>query len=86
MHKTVGLIAGHYECRSLADTLPVFTDLLALEIVERKEKEATVKHPNTGWLLVVHEGGPGVADKPHNYHYGFRGANSKEIPVAWKYL
>ena len=36
MLKTIGLIAGHYECRSLAETLPVFTDLLAMEIVERK--------------------------------------------------
>ena len=27
MLKTTGLIAGHYECRSLAETLPVFTDL-----------------------------------------------------------
>ncbi len=86
MHKTVGLIHGHYECRSLEETLPVLTDLLALEIVERKDKEAVVKHPNTGWLLVVHEGGPSVADKPHNNHYGFRVANTKEIPVAWKYL
>ena len=86
MHKTVGLIHGHYECRSLEDTLPVFTDLLALEIVERKDKEAIVKHPNTGWRLVVHEGGPSVAEKPHNNHYGFRVANTKEIPVAWKYL
>jgi len=86
MHKTVGLIHGHYECRSLEDTLPVLTDLLALEVVERKDKEATVKHPNTGWLLVVHEGGPSVADKPHNNHYGFRVANTKEIPVAWNYL
>ncbi len=86
MNQTVGLIRGHYECRFLNDTLPVFTDLLALEIVERKEKEAVVKHPNTGWLLVVHEGGPAVPDKPHANHYGFRVANTKEIPVAWKYL
>jgi len=86
MHKTVGLVDGHYECRSLEDTLPVFTELLALDVVERKDKEAIVKHPNTGWRLVVHEGGPSVADKPHNNHYGFRVANTKEIPVAWKYL
>ena len=36
MLKTTGLIAGHYECRSLAETLPIFTDLLAMEVVERK--------------------------------------------------
>ena len=30
MLNTTGLIAGHYECRSLDETLPVFTDLLAM--------------------------------------------------------
>ena len=29
------LTYGHYECRSLDDTLPVFTDLLASEVVQR---------------------------------------------------
>ena len=42
--KTTGLIAGHYECRSLAETLPVFTDLLAMEIVEQ---EAGRSHAQT---------------------------------------
>lgn len=86
MHKTVGLVSGHYECRSLEETLPIFTDLLALEIVERKKGEATVRHPNSEWRLVVHEGGPNVPEKPHNNHYGFRVANFREIPAAWKYL
>ncbi len=27
-------------------------------IVDQREKEVTMKHPNTDWLLVVHEGGP----------------------------
>ena len=45
--RTTGLVAGHYECRSLAETLPVFTDLLAMEIVEQKAAEATLKHLNT---------------------------------------
>ena len=45
MLKTTGLIAGHYECRSLEETLPVFTDLLAMEVIERKSGQATVKHP-----------------------------------------
>ncbi|MCH7573154.1 MAG: hypothetical protein IH891_09600, partial [Planctomycetes bacterium] len=27
--KLEGLVHGHYECRSLDETLPVFTDLLA---------------------------------------------------------
>jgi catechol 2,3-dioxygenase-like lactoylglutathione lyase family enzyme len=86
MLKPVGLINGHYECRSLDETLPIFTDLLALEVVERKEKEAVVKHPNTEWRLIVHEGGPNAANKPHNNHYGFRVGSSKEIPKAYEYI
>jgi catechol-2,3-dioxygenase len=85
MLKPIGLINGHYECRSLDQTLPIFTDLLALEVVERKEKEAVVKHPNTEWRLVVHEE-PNSANKPHTNHYGFRVATSKEIPKAYEYI
>ena len=86
MLKPIGLTEGHYECRLLDETLPVFTDLLALEVIERKEKEAVVKHPNTEWRLVVHEGGPNAANKPHTNHYGFRVSSSKEIPNAYEYL
>lgn len=86
MLKPTGLVHGHYECRSLDETLPIFTDLLALEIVERKDGQAVVKHPNTDWLLVVHEGGPNSPNKPHNNHYGFRVANREEIEAAWKYI
>ena len=72
MLKTTGLVAGHYECRSLDDTLPVFTDLLAMEVVERKAGEATLKHPNTDWRLIMHEGGPNAPEKTFDNHYGFR--------------
>ncbi|HEX7226339.1 MAG TPA: VOC family protein [Candidatus Binatia bacterium] len=86
MLKPIGLTEGHYECRSLDETLPIFTDLLALEIVGRKGHEAVLKHPNTAWRLVVHEGGPNAANKPHTNHYGFRVSSSKEIPKAYEYL
>lgn len=86
MLKPVGLTCGHYECRSLDETLPVFTDLLAMEVVERTKGRAIVKHPNTAWLLVVHEGGPGASKKPHNNHYGFRVAAPDEIEAAWTYI
>jgi catechol-2,3-dioxygenase len=84
--KPIGLIEGHYECRSLEDTLPIFTDLLALEVAEKKDGQATLKHPNTDWLLVVHNGGVDAADKPHNNHYGFRVENKEEVDAAWKYI
>jgi len=86
MLKTTGLIAGHYECRSLADTLPVFTDLLAMEVVEQKPGEATLKHPNTNWRLIVHEGGPNAPEKGFDNHYGFRVASHEEVEAAWKYI
>jgi len=86
MIKPVGLTEGHYECRSIDDTLPIFTDLLALEVVERKEGQVVLKHPNTDWLLVVHEAGPEATDKPHNNHYGFRVENKEEVDAAWNYI
>jgi len=86
MLKPAGLVHGHYECRSLDETLPIFTDLLALEVVERKNGEAALKHPNTAWLLIVHEGGPSASKKPHNNHYGFRVANHTEIERAYEYI
>ena len=86
MSKPTGLICGHYECRSLDETLPIFTDLLALEIVERHDHLAVVKHPNTDWSLIVHQGGTNAPAKPHNNHYGFRVAHHEEIEAAYRYL
>ena len=78
MLKTTGLIAGHYECRSLAETLPIFTDLLAMEVVERKPDEATLKHPNTDWRLIVHEGGPDAPEKTSTTTTAFASARMKK--------
>lgn len=86
MIKPIGLIEGHYECRSLEETLPVFTDLLDLDLVGRCNGQAIMKHPNTDWLLVVHEAGADATDKPHNNHYGFRVVNREEIDAAWKFI
>ncbi|HEY7322890.1 MAG TPA: VOC family protein [Candidatus Binatia bacterium] len=86
MLHTTGLVAGHYECRSLSETLPVFTDLLAMEIVEQKAGETTLKHPNTDWRLIVHEGGAAAPEKGFDNHYGFRVARHEEVEAAWKYI
>ena len=86
MLNPVGLTQGHYECRSLDQTLPIFEDLLAMEVVDRQPGMAVVKHPNTGWLLVVHEGGPEAPTKPHGSHYGFRVADHTDVEAAWEYL
>ena len=86
MLNPTGLTHGHYECRSLDRTLPIFTDLLAMKVVERRGSEALVEHPNTAWRLVVHEAGAEAPDKPHNNHYGVRVARAEEIDAAYRHL
>jgi catechol 2,3-dioxygenase-like lactoylglutathione lyase family enzyme len=86
MLKPLGLTHGHYECRSLDETLPVLTDLLALRVVERADAQAVLQHPNTPWRLVVHEAGVAARDKPHNNHYGVRVARAEEVDAAHRYL
>jgi catechol 2,3-dioxygenase-like lactoylglutathione lyase family enzyme len=84
--KPAGLVHGHAEVRFLNDTLPVLTQVLALELLERRDHEAVLKHPNTGWKLIVHEGGADVKDKPERNHYGVRVANNQEVDHAYQYL
>ncbi len=84
--KPVGLINGHYECRSFDETIPILTDVLALEVVERREKEMVVKHPNTDWRLIVHENGRDTPDKPVRNHYGVRVATNQEVERANEFL
>jgi catechol 2,3-dioxygenase-like lactoylglutathione lyase family enzyme len=86
MLKPRGLTHGHYECRSLDETLAVFTDLLAMQVIERTDGQAVLRHPNTAWQLVVHEAGAGAPDKPHNNHYGVRVARAEEVDAAHDYL
>jgi hypothetical protein len=86
MLEPTGLVAGHYECRSLQQTLPILQDLLALEVVARADEETVLKHPNTGWKLIAHESGPDAPDKPFQHHYGVRVATNREIDKAHEYL
>ena len=84
--ESLGIVKGHYECHSLDESVPVLSNLLALEVVQRRTGEATMKHPNTDWLLVVHESGPDVEDKPFRNHYGVRVTNNEEVDRAYQYL
>jgi catechol 2,3-dioxygenase-like lactoylglutathione lyase family enzyme len=86
MIKPVGLINGHYECRSFEETIPILTDILALEVVDKREGEITLKHPNTEWRVIAHEGGPNAPDKPLRNHYGVRVATNQEVDRAFDYL
>lgn len=81
-----GLVSGHYECRFLAETLPVFTDLLAMTVESCEGGIATLKHPNTEWRLVVHEGGAAAPEKTFDNHYGFRVDRHQEVDAAWHYI
>jgi catechol 2,3-dioxygenase-like lactoylglutathione lyase family enzyme len=84
--ESIGIVKGHYECNYLEQTVPVLSQLLALEVVDRGEKQVTMKHPNTDWLLIVHESGPDVPDKPFRNHYGVRVADNQEVDRAYEYL
>ena len=65
MLNPTGLIRGHYECRSFDQTLPILSDLLALEVVGESSNRKTLKHPNTDWRLVIHANGPDAPIKAH---------------------
>jgi predicted lactoylglutathione lyase len=81
-----GLVHGHSECRYLDETVPVLMQVVALELVERDHGQAVLKHPNTGWKLILHEGGAAVKDKPERNHYGVRVSNNHEVDNAYQFL
>jgi catechol 2,3-dioxygenase-like lactoylglutathione lyase family enzyme len=84
--RPTGLVHGHSECRFLDETIPVLSRALALQLIDRRDQHATLKHPNTGWKLILHEGGPDVKDKPERNHYGVRVSNNQEVDNAYRYL
>lgn len=85
MIKPVGLVHGHYECRSLEQSVPILEELLALEVVSHRNGQLIIKHPNTDWLLFLHER-PEAPNKPHYHHYGVRVATDQEVDNAYEYL
>jgi catechol-2,3-dioxygenase len=86
MLNPTGLIRGHYECRSFDQTIPILSDLLALEVVGENTSEKTLKHPNTDWRLVIHANGPDAPIKPMRNHYGVRVTSNAEVDCATEYL
>ncbi len=86
MINTTGLAATHMECRNLQESLAVMTELLAFEKVSEKPSETTLKHPNTHWLLVLHEAGPDAPAKPMHNHWGVRVVRPEEVDRAYDYL
>lgn len=86
MIKPTGLISGHYECRSFAESLPILKEFLALEVIDERDTEKIVKHPNTGWHLIVHANGADAPIKSMRNHYGVRVSTNAEVDRATEYL
>ena len=86
MMKPIGLSATHMECRSLKESVPVLTELLAFEKLAEQPGEVKLKHPNTDWLLYVHESGGDAPVKQMHNHWGVRVATTGEIDAAYEYL
>lgn len=84
--RPTGLVHGHCECRYLDETVPVLCNVLALDELERDGDAAVLKHPNSGWKLIVHQAGAEVKDKPERNHYGVRVSNNQEVDNAYRYL
>lgn len=86
MLKPIGLLSGHYECRSFEESLPILEEFLALEVVGGNNGEKIVKHPNTDWRIVVHANGAGAPIKSMRNHYGVRVTTNAEVDRATDYL
>jgi catechol 2,3-dioxygenase-like lactoylglutathione lyase family enzyme len=86
MLKPTGLINGHYECRSFEESLPILKEFLALEVVQERNGDKIVKHPNTDWQLVVHANGVEAPIKSMRNHYGVRVSTNAEVDRATEYL
>jgi catechol 2,3-dioxygenase-like lactoylglutathione lyase family enzyme len=86
MVKTIALSATHMECRNLKESMSVMTDLLAFERLSEKPGEAAVKHPNSPWVLVLHESGSDAPAKPMHNHWGVRVMTTEEVDKAYEYL
>lgn len=86
MIKPIALSATHMECRSLKESVPVLTDLLAFEKIAEAPGEVKLKHPNTDWVLYVHESGSQAPVKQMHNHWGVRVATTQEVDAAYEHL
>lgn len=86
MIQPTALARTHMECRDLRESLAVLTELLAFEKLSEGEGEAMLKHPNSPWILVVHEAGPDAPAKPMHNHWGVRVSTKEEVDKAYEYL
>src|SRR6266850_1411999 len=86
MIQPITLSATHMECRNLEDSFAVMTELLAFKKMSKEPGEATLKHPNSPWILVLHEAGADAPAKPMHNHWGVRVLTTEEVDKAYEYL
>ena len=86
MIQPIALAATHMECRNLQESMAVMTELLAFEKISEKPGEATLKHPNSPWVLILHEAGADAPAKPMHNHWGVRVMTTAEVDKAYEYL
>ena len=86
MVNPLALAATHMECRNLRDSMAVMTELLAFQPILEKPAEATLRHPNSPWVLTLHEAGPDAPAKPMHNHWGVRVRTTEEVDNAYAYL
>lgn len=86
MIRPLAISTAHMECRSLTETIPVMTELLAFEQVGQSSGSVILQHPQSGWLLAVHEGGPDAPAKEMYNHFGVRVESKAEVDAAYEHL
>ena len=86
MIKPIALSKTHMECRNLQESMTVMIDLLAFEKISERPGEAMLKHPNSPWVLVLHDAGPDAPAKPMHNHWGVRVMTTEEVDRAYEYL
>ena len=85
--KTTGLVAGHYECRSLCGNSAGLHRSVGHGGRRADGERSHTQAPQHKVAPdVALKGGPHAPEKSFDNHYGFRVAHHEEVQAAWKYL
>src|SRR5579862_1558797 len=84
MLKPIALSQAHAETHSVAESLPVLTDLLGFQPVANDDK-VVLRHPASEWQLVLNQD-PGASPQPSHHHFGVRVEKNDEVRAAYEYV